>query len=295
MVARGRWVLITVAVLVFLSPPVQGQTGTENNAGYIDSATLQNTLRLRLDLGYDNRAASRAEFIYPRAGLGRPGFPRPEPSVGLQELFLYGEHLLGERWSAFAEVPLRWINPEINQNGAGLSDINAGFKYLLLSDDRSALTFQFRTYAPTGEGDRGLGTRHVTFEPALLGCRRFTERLNLESELRLWVPVGGTQFAGNVIRSGLGVNYDLFRLGNVRVIPMLDLVSFTVLDGQVSQTLPSGRSLIRDAAGDFILDVKVGARLRLGESADFYSGYGRPVTGDRWYENGYRFEFRLRF
>jgi hypothetical protein len=30
-----------------------------------------------------------------------------------------------------------------------------------------------------------------------------------------------------------------------------------------------------------------------GDLADMYVGYGRPLTGDRWYENTVRVEFRL--
>ena len=26
---------------------------------------------------------------------------------------------------------------------------------------------------------------------------------------------------------------------------------------------------------------------------DVYAGYGRPLTGDKWYENTFRVEFRL--
>ena len=31
----------------------------------------------------------------------------------------------------------------------------------------------------------------------------------------------------------------------------------------------------------------------IGHHADLYTGYGRPLTGDRWYENTFRVEFRL--
>ena len=38
-----------------------------------------------------------------------------------------------------------------------------------------------------------------------------------------------------------------------------------------------------------------GRHERFGDWADLYGGYGRPLTGDRWYENTVRVEFRLLF
>jgi hypothetical protein len=51
----------------------------------------------------------------------------------------------------------------------------------------------------------------------------------------------------------------------------------------------------QDAAGDTIVNIKFGLRMKVGDLADFYTGYGRPLTGERWYEQTFRFEFRLFF
>jgi hypothetical protein len=36
-------------------------------------------------------------------------------------------------------------------------------------------------------------------------------------------------------------------------------------------------------------------RFQFKELGDIYAGYGRPLTGDRWYENVIRLEWRLFF
>ena len=53
--------------------------------------------------------------------------------------------------------------------------------------------------------------------------------------------------------------------------------------------------MIDGAAGDTIVNAKLGLRLRADGLGDFYAGYGRSLTGNRWYENTFRVEFRLRF
>jgi hypothetical protein len=68
-----------------------------------------------------------------------------------------------------------------------------------------------------------------------------------------------------------------------------------VLSGRESFVQPSGLVEVRDAAGQTIVNAKLGVRLGIGERADFYAGWGRPLTGDRWYENVFRLEMRLLF
>src|SRR5262249_54500038 len=138
-------------------------------------------------------------------------------------------------------------------------------------------------------------TRHVSLEPAVLVYKRLEDRLGFEGELRYWIPVGGTDFAGDILRYGVGLHYDLFRIGRLQITPVAELVGWTVLGGKENVLHPSGLTSVEHAAGDTILDAKAGFRLKFADRGDFYVGYGRPLTGDRWYENVYRLEFRLFF
>ena len=129
----------------------------------------------------------------------------------------------------------------------------------------------------------------------MLWYKPLSERARLESELRYWIPVGGSDFAGSVLRYGVGLSYDLFDHGRFRVTPVAEFVGWTVLSGKEGVAFPSGVTGVLDAAGDTIVNAKIGVRMRIGDWGDIYTGYGRVLTGERWYENIYRLEFRLFF
>jgi hypothetical protein len=293
------WALVVALTLSPASALAQGTGGTtvrDDGVGYLDSAIPGNQLRLRLDSAYDFNRPARGEFFYPKPGPLGPGLPLPEQKVDYQELTGYLEIALGQHFSGFVEVPWRFLNPVVNANSNGLGDCNAGFKYAFVAQDDLFATFQFRTYAPTGDGHRGLGTDHVTLEPAFLSYQRLSDRLAWNGELRLWLPVGGTDFAGDVLRYGVGVHYDTLQTQDFQVTPVIELVGFTYLGGKESFALPGGLgSETKNASGDTILDAKVGAHLKIRDHADIYFGYGRPLTGTRAYENIYRLELRLFF
>lgn len=294
-----RWVVaLLIAAGTVNSVCAQGTSGprvTDSAVGYIDTAIPGSYFRFRFDAADNLNRPTRAEFIYPQGAPGGPGLAQPESRVNYQELFAYLEMAASNRFSAFLNLPVRFLEPAVNPNHAGFSDLDTGFKFAFFQNDGQVLTFQFRTYVPTGNSHLGLGTHHVSLEPGLLAYNQLTDRLALESELRLWVPVGGTDFAGQIIRFGTGLHYDLYRTADWVFTPVTEFVGWTVLDGKESGVLPSGLAFVEDAGGQTILDVKVGARLRFRDRADFYVGYGRPLTGDRWYANIWRVAFRLFF
>jgi hypothetical protein len=268
-----------------------GPTSGGSSVGYIDSALPLSQLRLRYDTAYESNRPNRAEFFYAKGFPGGPGLPLPETGVNYQDLSAYLEVAAGERFSAFVEVPYRFLNPEINRDTDGLSDMNAGFKYAFWRDDCRTVTFQLRTYAPTGDARQGLGTNHVSLEPALLVFLPLGERLTFEGELRYWIPIGGTDFAGDVIRYGAGLSYAVVQTCNWRVAPVAEFVGWTALGGK--ETVAGG--FAKDAAGDTIVNVKLGVRARYQDVGDVYAGYGRALTGDHWYDNILRLEFRIFF
>jgi hypothetical protein len=293
--------LVAAGVLSLLLPSgahAQGTTGeptvSDDKTGYIDNAIPGSLFRLRFDDAFDNIRATRAEFFYAKSGPTGPGLPRPETRVDYQELLPYLEWAFLPQLSVFAELPERFLHPEVNPSAAGLSDMNVGFKYAFVHSPDLVATFQFRTYIPTGDARLGLGTNHVTLEPGLLVYKPLVGRLGLAGELRPWIPVGGTDFAGDIIRYGLGVQYGLYGSDRILLTPVIEFVGWTVLDGKVSEVYPDA-VVVRDAAGETIVNAKVGFRLTWNGFGDVYAGYGRPLTGDRWYDQTFRVEFRLFF
>jgi hypothetical protein len=313
------------------TPPGERGAGGESTVallspGYIDAALILNQFRLRYDAAYDDNRPDRAEFLYPKCGCFRnipigggnparglvrdPNAPGPaigasllsETNVDFQDITGYLEVALNPNFSGFIEVPFRFLNPDVNANTSGLADMNAGFKYAFINNCDQVATFQFRTWIPTGASTHGLGTDHVSLEPALLYQQRFGEQWTFFGEFRGWIPIGGTDFAGNVLRYGAGVGYTVFKGGNWSATPIAEVVGWTVLDGKELATdgidAATGQNInvrVLDASGDTIVNGKIGVRINFGENSSIYAGYGRALTGDVWYKDIIRLEYRLVF
>jgi hypothetical protein len=263
-----------------------------SDVGYIDPAIPRTTLRFRYDAAFDNPVPNRSEFFY--AGPSR-GTQVPERSADYQELQAYVEAAVSPNFSAFFEVPFRFIDPEVNDSAGGFSDINAGVKYAFIHDECRTATFQFRAYAPTGSASSLLGNGHTSLEPALLFYREWTDRFRTEAELRTWVPVGGTDFAGPALRYGVGASYTAYCGSCVQIAPVVEFVNWTFLGGRKTEFTGTDTPVVSSATGDHVLNVKLGSRLRFNDHFDLYAGYGRPLTGDTFYNDIVRFELRFRY
>lgn len=279
----------------FVVTPRYVERGAESIVSFLDSAVPRSLVRTRIDLGYDNRRPTRAEYVWPKSGLpSSPGPPLPETNLDAQELATYAELALGEQVSFFLETPMRWANPEQNSNERGLGDANAGFKWAFLKQPNLVTTLQVRGYFPTA-AEPALGTDHYALEPALLVNYHLAEYLLLEGDLRYWLPLGGTDFAGDVVRYGLGLSFGQRPAGEIWLTPVVEVVGWTVLDGQVMAARSPALFVVESAAGDTIVNGCFGVRLGLGQSCDFYFGYSRCFTGDTWFKDLFRTEFRLNF
>jgi hypothetical protein len=275
---------------------------------YIDSAIPQSMIRFRFDSAYDDNRPDRGEFFYPKCGCfsggNGPGPPLMETKIqSYQEYSTYLEYAPTDRISGFVEIPIRAINPELNANEAGLGDINAGFKYAFVRNEDTVITFQLRTYAPSGAGTQGLGTAHTTVEPALLFYHQLAPRLQLEGEFRDWIPIGGTEFESNVVRYGLGVSYLAFDNGHFRILPVTEFVGWTFLNGMEFSPDINTPTMTKSAGGDTIVNAKFGLRIGFGAATDpgvlsrteIAISYGRALTGDVLYKDIIRAELRFRF
>jgi len=296
--------------------------------GYIDDAVIGSRLRLRVDAGFHAEYPDRAEFFYAKCGCyqalvgsGLPATdataPGPKPGVAtdlnFQQLYVRGEYAPRNRFSVFAEIPVRWLQPKSFvpgfgsfSNQSGLGDIRTGVKVGLLSTEASRLlTFQLRVDTPSGDESKGLGTGHTSIEPALLYSEPLTSRLLLESEFSIWHPFGGSKgvatatdsnpegFAGNVLFYGIGPSYQLYSKGGVRFGPVVELAGWHVLSGYETVWI-SPTHIADKVAGTDIVNLKMGVRTAIGRNS-IYLGYGRALTDDVWYKDIVRFEYRRTF
>jgi hypothetical protein len=294
--------------------------------GYVENAIIGSQIRLRLDFGFGSNAPDRAEFFYAKCGCFRelgtdPDAPGPSPaldgrdpmttrfietSLDFTDFYVDAEYAPHPRFSVFGQLPVRSISPEVNADASGISDLRAGMKLGLVATAEDALTFQFRTYFPSGEARDGLGTDHSSLEFTLLYHRRMADRASFGAEIGAWHPVDGSSalgatsadddFAGDVLRWGLGLGYDVVSGSTVQFAPVVEVVGWRVLGGFVTGTTDGTLSTgsVVSAEDTNIVNLKLGGRVTSGRNS-FYVGYGFPLSDDEWYDEIVRIEYRFAF
>ena len=316
--------------------------------GYIDNAIVGSEVRIRFDAAFNDQFPDRSEFFYAKCSCYRnigldPKAPGPgtgiPKNVNFQQLYFDGEYAPTRRFSVFAEIPIRWLQPQgfitnafttkVNfqpfPNESGIGDVMAGFKFAPLASSSHYLTFQFRTYFPSGDASRGLGTHHYSVEPAVLYYQRLSERLGIEAQLRDWHPIGGSApppftfaappqvgeapqhnavptsrsdtFAGDVFIYGIGPSYRLYNGEHFHFTPVVELFGWRVLNGFETAVVVNGvlQPGFSDAGGTNIVNIKIGARTSFDNHSSFYVGYGRALTSADWYNDIVRAEYRYSF
>ena len=237
----------------------------------------------------------RAEYYFPKGGIpGAVGFPLPETRVDTQELTSVAEYALTPWFSLFLEAPYRWINPEINANQSGAGDVRYGMKICTWSSDNAIATALLRVYQPTAVHET-LGTNHWSIEPGLLAAYKFSDKLRLEGEFRYWTALGGSDFAGDLLRYGVGLSYGQRRPAGFWFAPVGECIGWTVLGGKTMIASSPDTFVVQDAHGQTIVNAYLGLRCGFGRNLDFYVGYGHSLTGDYWQREVYRVEVRLSY
>lgn len=312
-------------------------TAIADNVGYIDSAIIRSRVRVRFDANYNDTSPDMAEFFYAKCGcfanpktvlnpatrslydprargpqhaVGTRGISQfsGEPRLNYQEVSTYLEYAPTRNFSAFIELPARFLQATLIRNAAGFSDLNLGTKYAFIANPNQYYTFQFRVYTPTGNSYQGLGTGHVSLEPAFLVFQRLTDRLYFSGEFRDWIPVGGSNFAGNVLRYGIGLTYNIVLTDHFRIAPVNEIVGWTVLNGkEFVATAQEPMGVVESADRWTIVNEKIGLRIGLGDYRQagggsglndrhsLYVGYGHCITGTQWYRDSFRLEYNFWF
>jgi hypothetical protein len=325
-------------VAIAFDPAAAVGPGAGGTGAYLDLPFIVNQYRLRYDDVYDDNAPDRAEYFYAKCGCFRtaqgnlhdPNAKGPTDRTGnlaasfvnYQAIRNYLELKVAQRLSIFAEIPVQFDNIHFatNANGlpsaplktGGLADMNAGFKFAFLARRDRYLTFQLRTYIPTGDSQLGLGTHHVSLEPALLYWQALSSRAFIQGQLNDWIPIGGSDFQGNVLSYGGGFGYVVYRQWDptargagasasnlpgiiaapnlFQIAPVAEVVGWSVLSGQ---EYLNGTQL-RTAVGTSIVNLKFGVRFTKGANS-LYAGWGHGITSDIWYRNIFRLEYRRFF
>jgi hypothetical protein len=302
--------------------------------GYIDDPIVGSQIRIRFDDAFDDAFPDRSEFFYAKCGCYRglqnapppanlafdPKAPGPGPgiprAVNYQQLYMNGEYAPIRRFSVFVEVPIRFLQPQGTprafSNQSGIGDVQAGFKLAAVATDHTYLTFQFRTYFPSGDAGRGLGTNHYSVEPSILLYHSLTSRFVLEGQVGDWHPIGGSSgvpvgnsegFAGDVFMYGLGPSYKLYSGSHFGLVPVVELFGWHVVSGFQTQiggvNAPDSGTAVggvsAEVGGMNIVNLKVGLRTNFGFHNSVYVGFGQALTHDDWYKHIVRVEYRYTF
>ena len=302
-------------------PPPQQRRGRRRPSfvGYMADGAIASQVRIFFDAASEIDVPDRAEFFYAKCGCYRdllgdpahdPDAPGPGPGIvaelGFQQLYLQAEYAPTERFSLFAVVPMRWVQPKAFVAGtgsfedqSGLSDLRAGVKFGLVGSQDQRLTLQLQATAPTGAAEKGLGTDHWSVEPALLAYQRVSDRVTLEGQLGAVVPIDGSAgvptsdpegFAGTILFYGIGPALEAYSNETIMLAPVVELIGWRVLDG--FQTAAGQDASAEDIN---ILNLKLGARLFYGDRNGFYAGYGTALSDRFWYDHIFRVEYRYGF
>ncbi len=270
-----------------------------DSAFFADAPRPQTQMRLRGDFGSQFQFPDKAEYFWARAdGMGKGPMPpagvRGERNLDYNEGSLYMEGARGAI-GVFVELPYLDIEPETYRPASGLADMNVGTKTLLLDCELLQFSFQFRTFIPTGNFTRGLGTGHVSLEPSFLLAVKLTPDSYLQAQFSYLFPVGGdANYEGPIFHYHLSYNKLLCNCGHdVQLIGTLELSGYEIEGG--AYTYPdTGNPASASDIGD-ILEAGPGLRLNICDRVDFGVGSLFALTHDRMTEALVRAEFRWRF
>jgi hypothetical protein len=267
----------------------------------MDSSQPESDLRVQFNAVYHEQNPDRAEFFWAEIGVLGPKVPAPH--VDWQSVDTSLELASGKTFSITTEVPLNLVDPAPNfaglrdANTAGLGDVTITTKTVLLNGADWQITQILRTYTPTGDAMKGLGTGHVSLEPGFLFQYKWSPETYFHGELKYWFPIGGDPaFGGQVLRYGFGISHLLYESDTFAAIPTLEFVGWTVFDG--SQTSPIGIPQMIDTMG--IFNIEPGIRFASDTGGDLgvidwgvHASFA--ITPNRWYNSALMLEIRFLF
>lgn len=242
----------------------------------------------------------KAEILWARQTDGGKG-PHPpgntppyERSVSYRDFYLVNETAVGGFGLSVA-LPYRQMSPETFPGASGFGDMIIGTKSLLLDCELLQFAFQFNTFVPTGNFNKGLGTGHVSLEPALLLALKLTPEMYLQSELAYRIPIGGdTSYQGPAVYYSLSLNKLLWHCGcDLKLIGTAELSGWEITGGAYTDP-PSGAMIGAKSVGD-IISIGPGLRFVVCDKLDFGAGGVFALTRKSMGDEILKVEMRWRF
>ena len=259
--------------------------------------------RLRGDFGYNMAFPDKGEIFWAALKGGGVALPGKGPNIrnaALNRAIDYSEGSLYTEAAAggfgfFTSLPYRSVaGGSAYDAGSGLADIVLGTKSMMLDTELLLLTFQFTTFLPSGDSGKGLGTGHVSLEPALVSALYLCPGSYLQTEFGFRFPIGGQAGSqASVFHYSASLNRELWKCGSSwELVGTLGLDGYQIENG--GYTTDAGATGRATSVGS-ILYATPGLRLGFCDKADFGFGPAFAVTRDRFAQQLLRFEARFRF
>ena len=269
----------------------------------MDTAIPNKALRFRVADARNHEFPDRAEYFWAKApgGIGLVSTalqPAVETAVDYQDLRIQLE-TGSDKLSVLTELPIRFLDPEINPNTTGLADMSVGTKSVLKQTDNWTLSQITRTYMNTGAVTHGLSTGHVSMEPGLLFTKRMGRRTQFHSELKYWFPIAGDpDHSGQILRYGVGASRIFRESDSFAIVPTFEAVGFTVLDGEKTTGLDISDDPITESLdGETIVNIYPGVWLIRERKSLLELGLsgGLSISNERFFETIMRLDIRIAF
>ena len=172
-----------------------------------------------------------------------------------------------------------------------------GTKSQLLDCELMNLTFQFKTFIPTGNFTKGLGTGHASLEPSFLGTFKVTPSCYFQWQTSYWIPLGGDQlYESNIWHSHGSFNHILCKPSTgCQLIGTFEMNEWTIFQGAYTSPdlLIAGRAAV--SATSCMFSMGPGLRLIICNYLDVGVGSAFALSGQHWAQQMIRSEFRWRF
>ncbi len=270
-----------------------------DSAFFVDGARPNNNTRFRWDYGDHLTYPDRGEFFWARAD-GKGKGPKAAlttvkavPYLDYHELSIVSEIAAGPA-SAAISLPYRSVSASpFGNDSAGFADMTITAKSLLVDSELFLCALQFRTFIPTGNFGKGLGTGHVSLEPGLLFGLRLTPETYLQGQVLEWIPIAGDpSYAGAALLWGVSANHLLWQpVKDVQLIGTLELNGTSFQDGLYTDPVLGPQKL----SGQNALSLGNGYRIFFCNTFDVGAAIDFGITGKYMVRDQLRFEMRFRY
>lgn len=260
----------------------------------LDTARPSNYYRFRMDSVKRWLQPDKIEYLMARQGGSGKGTANIDSFVNFIDMRMAFE-AGGDKIGVLTEIPIRALDSEFNGNNVGLGDMSVAPKIMIMDEGHLQITQITRIIILTGYFTRGLGTGHMSMEPGFLMNYKMSCTTYLHGEFKYWFPIGADfTYTGTMFRYGFGISHLLYERPHqdFAIIPVLEFVGYTILDGAASDPLTGG---FVDVGPQTIVNCLPGVRVMVAEGAEVGLQLGFNVTSTQFYSGMIRAEVRINY